>query len=309
MKPIHYGALLLLGTMWGASFLFIGIAVHDFGPLTLMFLRVLAAGLILLAGVTLTQRPQNIKATLRLSENWRKFLTLGLLNCALPFTLIAYAELKVTASLAAILISTMPLFTAVIAGVWGSEQITGRKMWGVLLGIMGVAVLVGAGPLALNLELVIAVLALLLAACSYSAATVYAKAYISDLPTVYAATVQLLGAAVLLAAPAVWAAPSIQPSSTAIIHLAALILVSTTFAYLLYFFLLREVGPTRTASVTFLIPIFGTLWAIIFLREPFNTSMLVGMVIILTSVGLVTGVQFSKRKLVRSLKISDARET
>jgi drug/metabolite transporter (DMT)-like permease len=168
-----------------------------------------------------------------------------------------------------------------------------------MLGIIGVAVLVGGGPLALNLEVAIAVLALLLAACSYSAATVYAKRHLSGLPTAYAATVQLLGAAVLLAAPAVWAAPASRPSSTAIINLSALILVSTTFAYLLYFFLLRELGPTRTASVTFLIPMFGTFWAIVFLDEPFSAGMFLGMAIILASVRLVIGVPINRRSLER----------
>ena len=117
MKPSHYGALLLLGAVWGASFLFIGVAVPDFGPFLLMFLRVLAAGLILLVVATLTQRTQSMKETLRLRQNWRKYLIVGLLNCALPFTLIAYAELKVTASLAAILISTIPNFC-----IWGAGR-------------------------------------------------------------------------------------------------------------------------------------------------------------------------------------------
>lgn len=308
MKPIHYGAVLLLGAVWGASFLFISVAVSEFGPFLLMFLRVLVAGLILLGVAYLTPRQKSMKKTLRLGENGPKYLTVGLLNCVLPFTLIAYAELKVTASLAAILISTMPLFTAVIASVWGSEQLTSRKMWGALLGIIGVAVLVGGGPLALNLEVVVAILALLLAACSYSAATVYAGRHLSDLPPVYAATAQLLGAAVLMAAPAMWATPSLLPSATAIINLTGLILVSTTFAYLLYFFLLREVGPTRTASVTFLIPVFGVLWAIIFLGESFSLGMFLGMVIILASVSLVIGVQLDKRNLIRPFLLSKARE-
>lgn len=297
MKSIHYIALFLLGAVWGASYLFIGVAVPEFGPLPLMLLRVLVAGLILLVVAILTQRQNSLREMLQLRQNWRKYLTVGLLNCAIPFTLIAYAELKVAASLAAILISTMPLFTAVIAGIWGNEPLTDRKLWGVLLGIIGVAVLVGGGSAVGNLEVVVAVGALLVAACSYSAATVYAKKHISQLPTAYAAMVQLLGGAVLLAAPAVWAAPAERPSATAIFHLIALILASTTFAYLLYFFLLREVGATRTASVTFLIPVFGTLWAIIFLGEPFNLSMFLGMGIILTSVCLVTGVHLSFLKI------------
>lgn len=211
MKPVYYGALLLLGAFWGASFLFIGVAVAAFGPFYLMFLRVFVAGLILLALALLRQRPRAILQTLQLRQRWPKYLTVGLFNCALPFTLIAYAEIKVPASLAAILISTMPLFTAVIASVWGNEQLHRGRVWGVVLGIVGVGVLVGGGSLALTWETAVAVVALLLAACSYSLATVYASKNLHDLPSIYAAIMQLLGAAVLLGAPAIGAMPVERP--------------------------------------------------------------------------------------------------
>ncbi|MBP8948431.1 MAG: DMT family transporter [Candidatus Promineofilum sp.] len=288
MKPIHYGALLLLGAVWGASFLFIGVAAPEFGPLSLMFARVLVAGLLMLGVAILTQRGDGLRATLRLRQNWRTYLIVGLFNSALPFTLIAFSELRLTASLAAILNSTTPLFTALVAAVWGSERLTGRKVWGVVLGVVGVAVLVGGAPLAINGAIVLAVLASLLAALSYGTGTVYAARHITGLPAATASTVQLLGAAVILAAPGALALPAERPSSAAVGALAALILLSTTFAYLLYFFLLKNIGPTRTASVTFLVPVFGSVWAILFLREPFSVWMLLGMAIILTSVGLVT---------------------
>jgi drug/metabolite transporter (DMT)-like permease len=291
MKSIHFAALLLLGAIWGASFLFIGIAVDELGPLTLMFLRVLLAGLILVMLAYMTQRKGKPGAALRLQENWLRYLTVGLLNSALPFTLIAFSELKITVSLAAILNSTTPLFTALIATVWGNEKLTGRKVWGVLLGVIGVTVLMGGGPLDVNLELIIAVLASLLAAFCYGAGTVYASKNISGLPAIYASIAQLLGAAVILALPAAFSLPSALPSSIAVIALLALTLLSTSFAYLLYFFLLQNVGPTRTASVTFLVPVFGSMWGILSLHEPVSLGMFVGMAIILTSVGLVTGVQ------------------
>lgn len=304
MKPIHYGALLILGAVWGASFLFIGVAVPEFGPLRLMFMRVLIAGLILLVVARVTQRQTSLRETLRLRENWRKYLIVGLLNSALPFTLIAFSELRLTVSLAAILNSTTPLFTALVAAVWGSEQLTGRKVMGVLLGVAGVAVLVGGAPLALDRGILVAVLASLLAAFSYGVATVYAAKHISGLPAAYASTTQLLAAAVWLVVPAAVAAP-IRPSPTAVGALAALILVSTTFAYLLYFFLLKNVGPTRTASVTFLVPVFGSLWAILFLHESFSPGMLLGLAIILVSVGLVTGARLGRGAPIAGAGVQD----
>lgn len=289
MKPVHYGALLLLGAIWGASFLFIGVAVPDFGPLMLMFLRVLIAGLILLAAALLTGRPGDVRATLRLRENWRKYLVIGLFSSALPFTLIAFSELSLTVSLASILNSTTPLFTALIAALWGSERLTGRKVWGVLLGVIGVAVLVGGAPLALDQGTLVAVLASLSAALCYGIGTVYASKHVTGLPAVYASTAQLLSAAVILAVPALLSVPATRPSTTAIAALAALIVLSTSFAYLLYFFLLKNVGPTRTNSVTFIVPVFGSIWAILALDESFSPTMLLGMAIILVSVALVTG--------------------
>ena len=293
MKPIHYGALLVLGAVWGASYLFIGVAVPEFGPLRLMFLRVLIAGLLLLVVARLTLRQTGLRETLRLRENWRKYLIVGLLNSALPFTLIAFSELRLSVSLAAILNSTTTLFTALVAAAWGSERLTGRKIMGVLLGVIGVGVLVGGAPLTLDRGILMAVLASLLAALAYGMGAVYAAKHISSLPAAYASTAQLLAAAVWLVVPAA-VAPAIRPSPLAVGALAALILVSTTFAYLLYFFLLRNVGPTRTASVTFLVPVFGSTWAILFLHEPFSLSMLLGLGIILLSVGLVTGTRLGR---------------
>ena len=293
MKPIHYGALLVLGAVWGASYLFIGVAVPEFGPLRLMFLRVLIAGLLLLVVAQLTLRQTGLRETLRLRENWRKYLIVGLLNSALPFTLIAFSELRLSVSLAAILNSTTTLFTALVAAAWGSERLTGRKIMGVLLGVIGVGVLVGGAPLTLDRGILMAVLASLLAALAYGMGAVYAAKHISSLPAAYASTAQLLAAAVWLVVPAAMA-PAIRPSPLAVGALAALILVSTTFAYLLYFFLLRNVGPTRTASVTFLVPVFGSTWAILFLHEPFSLSMLLGLAIILLSVGLVMGARLGR---------------
>jgi len=288
MKPIHYAALTLLGAVWGASFLFIGVAVPEFGPLNLMFVRVLAAGLIMFAVARLTLR-EHLGPALRLRQNWRVYLIIGLLNSALPFTLIAYSELHLPVSLAAILNSTTPLFTALIAALWGSERLSGRKVGGVVLGVAGVAVLMGGAPLALNSVVALAVLASLLAALSYGTATVYAARHMTGLPAALASAAQLLAASVWLVVPGMAAAPAARPSTAAIGALAALILLSTTFAYLLYFYLLRHVGPTRTASVTFLVPVFGSVWAVLLLREPFNLGMLAGMGIILLSVGLVMG--------------------
>lgn len=287
MKPLYLGALLLLGAIWGASFLFIGLAVKAFGPVVMMFLRVAVAGAILAGLARFSGLAPKPATGLDWRENGPKYFVVGLLNCALPFTLIAFSELRLTVSLAAVLNSTTPLFTVLMAALWSGQPLATRTILGVLLGVIGVAVLVGAGPLNLTLDLGIAVLASLVAAFCYGSATVYAARHLTTLSPIQASTAQLSSAAVLLAVPAMLTLPASVPSVTAIGALLALILLSTAVAYLLYFSLLRRIGSTGTASVTFLVPVFGSLWGVLFLHEPFTPGMLLGMALILTSVGLV----------------------
>lgn len=289
IKPIDYLVLTLLGAVWGASFLFIGVAVPEFGPLNLMLLRVLIAGVIMFGVARLTIARGDLRRTLNLRHNWRNYLIIGLFNSALPFTLIAWSELRLPVSLASILNSTTPLFTAVVAAVVGMEVMRGRKIAGVLLGVAGVTVLMWGADVALDRGMVTAALASLLAAFCYGVGAVFAARHFSRLPAPLATSVQMLTAAMWLAAPGVMTTPAVRPSAVAIAATTALILLSTTFAYVLYFHLLQRIGPTRTSSVTFLVPVFGSAWGILLLGEPFSWGMVVGMGIILLSVGLVIG--------------------
>jgi drug/metabolite transporter (DMT)-like permease len=290
MKPIHLGALILLAAIWGASFLFIREAAHDFGPLALMFLRTFLASLVLIIVMATKRNLPDLRS------KWRAFLIMGILNAALPFSLIAFAELTLTASLASILNSTTPLWTALVATLWIGEKLTPQKIMGLIMGIVGVTVLVGGSPLDLNSAYLIAVFAMLTAAFCYALGTVYASRHIAGISAVHASIGQLLGAAIVLLIPAAVTVPNTMPSISAIISLLALVLLSSSFAYLLYFFLLQNVGPTNTAATIFLVPVFGTIWGIIFFHEPFNLGMLLGMALILMSVGLVLGIKFRKAR-------------
>lgn len=290
MKPIYLGALVLLAAIWGASFLFIRQAAHDFGPFGLMFLRTFLAGLVLLASVVVMRNLPNLQG------KWRIFFIMGTLNAALPFTLIAFSELTITASLASILNSTTPLWTALIAAIWVGDKLTPTKIMGLILGIVGVTVLVGGSPLEFNTEYLIAVFAMLTAAFCYAVGTVYAAQHVKGISAIHASIGQLLAAAIVLAIPAAATIPETPPSTSAVLALLALVLLSTSFAYLLYFFLLKNVGPTNTAATIFLVPVFGTIWGIIFFKEPFNLGMLLGMALILMSVGLVLGIGLPKTK-------------
>lgn len=169
MTPKNWVALLLLSALWGASFLFIRVAVPALGPVVLIELRVLIAGLALLGLGAFTRK------RLPWRSHWRPFMVIGLINSALPFVLIATAELHLTASLAATLNATTPLFGACAAALWLGEALTLRKVSGLILGLLGVAALVGLGPLPLTPPVLFAAGASLLAALSYGVAAVYTK--------------------------------------------------------------------------------------------------------------------------------------
>src|ERR687898_2366569 len=186
------GALLLLSALWGASFIFIRVAVPALGPFVLVELRVgLAAVALALCAAILGRLP-------KLRGRWRQFALLGAVNVAIPFSLISAAEINLTASLAAILNSTTVMFTAIVAAVWMGDALTTRKVFGVVLGIIGVTVLVGWDPLPLNGAVLLAVAAMLLASLSYALGATYAKRSFSGIPPLGMAIGQLGGAVALL---------------------------------------------------------------------------------------------------------------
>jgi len=278
------GALFLLGALWGASFLFIRVAVPALGPFALMEVRVGIAAAVLALGTAVVGRVPTLRA------RWKEFLFIGTLNAALPFSLIATAEIHLTASLAAILNSTTVLFTAVVAAVWVDEALTARKVGGVVLGIFGVVVLVGWDPIALSGVVLLSVGAMLAASLSYGLAAVYIKRTFEGVPPLGMAIGQLTGAATLLLPLAIVTLPQERPTAAVTFSVLGLALLSTAVAYLLYFRLIWNVGPTSTVTVTLLVPVFGLLFGVVLLDEPFGLGTLVGLGIILSSVVLVTGI-------------------
>jgi drug/metabolite transporter (DMT)-like permease len=294
MRAKELAALFTLAALWGGSFLFIRIAVPAFGPVVLACLRVMLAGAGLLLYAAAARRSVALRA------RWRAFLVLGTLNGAIPYSLIAAAELHLTASLAVILNGTTPLFTALVAAIWLRERLTARIVVGLLAGLGGLAILVGWSPLPLDRLLLLSVGASLAAALSYGLAGVHAKAAFVGTPPLTLAIGQQVGAALLLlpfALPlAIVDPPASRLSPGVVAAVVALALLCTSLGYLLYFYLIVSVGPTRTLSVTFLMPVFGVLWGVLFLRETVRVGTFVGLGVILASVLLVTGVWQGRRQ-------------
>ncbi len=287
MKAKEVGGLLLLSILWGGSFLFIRIAAPVFGPIVLVELRVL------IAGIALLLYSLAIKQNLDLRKRWPHYLAIGILNSALPFTLIATAELHLTAGFAAILNATSPLFGAVVAALWIKEALTMKKIIGLLLGLAGVGVLVGWSPLPFSTTLVLAILASLAGAAFYGVASVYTKVYAHGTSSVAIATCSQLGASLfLLSLVPIFPAPH-MPSTFVILVVIALALVCTAIGYLIYFWLIETTGPTRAITVTFLAPAFGVLWGFLLLGEVLTLSTIIGFAIILAGTGFVTGIRIA----------------
>jgi drug/metabolite transporter (DMT)-like permease len=281
MRPRDLAALVVLAALWGGSFLFIRVAAPALGPLPLVAGRVVLAAVVLAAGTRALGR----RAELR--PYARKLLVLGAVNAAVPFGLIAFAELRLTASLAAMLNGTQALWGALFGVLWLGERVTVRRAAGLLLGVAGVGVLVGWSPVAMTREAAVSVAAMLVATCSYALGGVYAKRALAGVPSPTLALGQQVAAAAWLVVPALWRLPHAHPTGPAALALLALALLSTACAYLLYFHLIAAVGPTTTNTVTYLIPVFGTLWGALFLGERVSAGMLAGLACILGSVPLV----------------------
>lgn len=287
MRPADLGLLLALALLWGGSFLFIRVAVPALGPVTLVAARLVIGAALLYGYARVTRR------RLALRPHARPLVVLGLLNAALPYLLISAAELRLTASFAAVLNATVPLFAAAFGAAWLGERLTARRVAGLVAGVAGVAVIVGWSPVPLDRGTVLGVLAMLAGSASYAGAGIYARLRLRGVPTPTLALGQQLGALAWLALPAIAWPPSRVPPAAAVWSVLALGVLSTGVAYLLYFRLLDRVGPTRTSTVTYLLPVVGMLWGALFLGEAVGAGMLAGLAIVLASVLLVNDVRLA----------------
>ena len=275
--------LVALAAVWGASFLFIRICVDDLGAVSV------ACGRLLLAAATLAVLLIPTHRLARPRAPVRRYVLLGAVNAAAPVTLIALAEKRLDASLAAIINASTPLFSALVGALVGDERITRRRGAGLVLGMAGVGLVVGLAHQTVNTAFLLSAGCSVLAALCYAIGTTYAKHALAGEPPNTLAFGQQIAAGTLML-PLVAVSPPPHPGNAgALAALAALAICSTALAYLIYFRLLAEVGPTNTLAVTFLVPVFGVIWAAIFLGEHLTLGTLAGGVVILVSVSLVTG--------------------
>lgn len=281
-----WGAFGLLGLVWGSSFLWIKLALREVPPFTLVGYRLLFGliGMALVIAVVRPRFPRRIGI-------WMPLLLLGLTNTALPFVLISWGEQSIDSAMASILNSTVPLFTLVIAHfALSDERITWDRALGLLIGIFGVRVLVGGNLDLDNLNGQLAgQAAVLTAALFYAASAVFARKMLRNVHFIAQAAVPLVsGDIVIWMAAARLEAPLLLPQlQLTWFSLLWLGLLGSCLAYLLYYYLLSTIGPTRSTMVTYLFPVVGVLLGVLFLQEQLDWRLLAGGGLVLLGILIV----------------------
>jgi len=288
MKPNDIARLLALSAIWGASFLFIRIGAPVLGPLPAAFFRVL------IGAVTLAACMAFMRVGWDMRGKWRAVMVLGVINSGIPFVMYAVAALWLPAGYSAVFNAMTPLMGVLIGALFFAEPLTRAKGIGVVLGLLGVAVLTRTGPVSFSPSVLLGAAACLVATLCYGLAGFLTRRWITaqgGLDNRLVACGSLIGATLFLlpfsavalirentlplAGPGVWAA------------MLAVGMFCTAIAYVMYFRLIADIGPVRSLTVTFLIPPFGILWGWIFLGETLSPAHAVGLALIGGAVWMV----------------------
>jgi drug/metabolite transporter (DMT)-like permease len=275
--------LVLLAAIWGSAFLCLRIAVPAVGVFQVTELRILIAGLGMLAYARMSGIDCEWKTM------WKHYLLIGVINSALPFTLFAYGAEHLPSSYEVILNSSSPLFAAVFSALWLSERLTTPKIMGLLTGALGVAFVAGIAPPGTDVQFGISVAACLAGAACYGLAGVYIRRFTPHVkPAAMAGCSQVMAAIVM--APALGSMPPAEVFTLPVIAaLFTLSLLCSGAAYLLYLRLLADAGPSKALSVTFVMPVFGMFWGALLLNETVTPGMIAGCVLIIAGTASVLG--------------------
>jgi len=276
MNAADAARLVTLAAIWGASFLFMRIAAPAIGPVATADVRMLIAGAALAANYVFT----GFDAQWR--RWWRYYLFIGALNSAAPFLLFGYAALDLSVGLMAVLNATSPMWGALLSALVLRERLSPGRIAGLILGVIGVAVVSGAEASTRWL----AILAGLAAAFCYGLTGVVLRRWGRETTARgMAVGTQLMGGVLLV--PLLALAPPAWPSAQVALAMLALGVVCGALAYVLYFRLIADIGATAALTVTYLIPIFGVLWGTLFLGEALSAAMIAGALVVIAGTVLV----------------------
>ena len=267
--------LVALAAIWGSSFIFIRVLAPVLGPILTVTARVLIGGAALVAYCRI------IGLDAKVARHWRQYAVIGIVNSTVPFMLFAFAALHLPASYSVILNSTAPLFTALWAIPLLHERLTPLKLIGLLAGAGGVTLVSGAGPVVPDFWFWIAVLACLGATTCYALSSIYMKKRAADLKPLAIAGWSQIFAALAMAPFVPFAEPAAALTPLIAFNVLMLALLCSSIAYVLYYRLIADIGPTRALTMAFLMPVFGMVWGALFLAEPITLAMIVGCALII----------------------------
>lgn len=282
----HWSLLGLLSVLWGGSFFFTGVSLQELPPLTVVFLRVALAAIILLPVLWIYR----IGLPAGLSD-WKPFLALALLNNVLPFSLIVVGQTYIPSGLASVLNATTPLFTILVMAAAGDEKLHARRVAGVIAGLIGVIILHGQS-LDFETGQSVGILLCLAAAFFYGLAALYARRKLLDSPPLATAAFQLMASSLVMAVVAAaveqpWQLP--LPGLATWLAIIGSAVLSTALAYIIFFRILRRAGSTNVMLVTLLIPVTAILLGYLVLGEAISLREIVGAVVIGSALLIIDG--------------------
>lgn len=289
-----YGAHLLpLAAVWGASYLFIEVALDELAPATLMEIRLLLATAVL--AVVLFARTSVGDTWRGLRRIWKSALILGCFNAAVPFTLIAWGQTRVDSGVAAITIATVPIFVVLLATrVRRTERVRGLRLVGILLGLAGVGVLAGVDPVG-GLPAVVGIIATTTASLCYAAGTLYTQIKLERVSPILVAFATTAGGALLLLPWAAVEAPGTTPSWKVIGAVVALAVLGTAFAQIIYYRMIALFGSTRASLIAYLVPPVALIYGTLILDEPLTLNALLGLALVLIGIAFGSGLTWRRR--------------
>lgn len=287
MGPVEWLLLIVLSVIWGGSFFFNGVALRGLPPLLVVVGRV-GIGCLGLA-VFLVATGHDLRPYL---SRWRQFLIMGVLNTAIPFTLIVWGQQHISSGLASVINALTPAFTILVANFYTrDERASVRKFAGAVIGLGGVGVLIGTDAISGFGDHVLGQIAVMGATFCYACAATYARR-LADMPSLVSGCGQLAASTVVMTPIALYATKPWElpmPGMDALSAVVGLGLICSALAYTIFFRLLRTAGATNISLVTLLIPFSASGLGIAFLGEPFTMRLVVGMLIVSTAAILIDG--------------------
>lgn len=287
MGPTEWAMLIVLSAIWGGSFYFFAVIIKELPVFTIVFFRVFLASVALWAFLLLTRQTVSITSTM-----WKNFFLMGIFNNVIPFSLIVWGETKVAPGLAAVLNATTPFFSVIVAHLsTQNEKLTWNRMAGALVGLSGVAALVGFDAMKnLGSDLVYQI-AIVGASISYGICTIFGRRLAGIPPLVSSASQTAASSLMLL--PLMFLIDQPQhlnmPSTNVLISLVALALLCTAAAYVIFFNIVKRAGMTNVTLVTFLVPVSAMMLGALFLNEQISTRHFLGMAVIGVGLALIDG--------------------